>query len=167
MIEFATADLCDAHEAAFASGEIQVMLPGLRSFGGRSRFAGPAATVQVFEDNLLLAEIVRSPGGKRVLVVDAGASLRCAVLGGNLAKAAEQNDWAGLVIAGCVRDSAEIAACELGVLALAANPRRPSKRGGVKREGAVIVQGARVAPGMWIYADGDGVVVGTRALHAA
>lgn len=165
MIEFATTDLCDAHEAALAAGELQIMAPGLQSFGRRSKFAGPAATLKLFEDNLLLAETVRTPGEGRVLVVDAGASMRCAVLGGNLGKAAEQNGWAGLLIAGAVRDVGELVDCELGVLALAAHPRRPAKRGTGERDTVVIVQGVRVVPGMWVYADRDGVLVALRALH--
>jgi regulator of ribonuclease activity A len=166
VIDFATTDLCDAHEAALASGELQVMAPGLRSFGQRTRFAGEARTLALFEDNLELAELVRSPGRGHVLVVDGGASLRCAVLGGNLAKAAAINGWAGVVISGAVRDVGEIAACDVGVLALATNPRRPAKRGGARPDLPVMVQGARVVPGMWVYADADGVVVAARALHA-
>jgi regulator of ribonuclease activity A len=167
MIEFATTDLCDAHETGFASGELQVMTPALRSFGMRSKFAGPAATLKLFEDNVLLAEAVRSAGAGRVLVVDAGGSVRCAVLGGNLAKAAENNGWAGLVIGGAIRDTGEVAACDIGVFALATNPRRSSKRGAGEREIPITVQGALVAPGMWVYADSDGVVVSARALHAS
>jgi regulator of ribonuclease activity A len=167
MIEFATTDLCDSHEASFDSGEVQVMTPGLRSYGGRAKFAGEAVTLKLFEDNLALAELVRTPGNGRVLVVDAAASLRCAVLGGNLAKAAETNGWTGLVIHGAIRDVAEVAQCDLGVFALASSPRRPAKRGGGFRDIPVTVQNARVSPGMWLYADADGVVVGTHALHAA
>lgn len=166
MIEFATTDLCDAHEAAFDTGEVQVMAPGLRSFGGRRKFAGSAVTLKLFEDNLLLAEMVRTVGGGRVLVVDAASSLRCAVLGGNLAKAAEANGWAGIVIGGAIRDVGEVAQCDVGVFALASNPRRPAKRGGGFRDIPITVQGARVLPGMWIYADADGVVVAVRAIHA-
>jgi regulator of ribonuclease activity A len=164
MIEFATTDLCDAHEPAIESGDLQVMAPGLRSFGMRSKFAGQAATLKLFEDNLLLAEAVRSAGAGRVLVVDAGGSIRCAVMGGNLAKAAEKNGWAGVVIAGAIRDVGEIAACDIGVLALAVNPRRPAKRTG-ERDVMVTVQGARITPGNWIYADADGAIVSTHVLH--
>jgi len=167
VITFATTDLCDAHEAALESGELQVMAPGLRSFGLRASFAGPARTLKLFEDNPLLAETVRTPAAGRVLVVDAGGSLRRAVLGGNLAKAAEANGWAGLVIAGAIRDVGEVATCNLGVLALGVNPRRSAKRGEGERDVAVAVQGARVVPGMWIYVDADGVLVSPRPLHAA
>jgi regulator of ribonuclease activity A len=164
---FATTDLCDAHESALESGELQVMAPGLRSFGLQTAFAGQASTLKLFEDNSLLAEAVRTPGAGRVLVVDAGGSLRRAVLGGNLAKAAEASGWAGLVIAGGIRDIGEVAACNVGVLALGVSPRRSAKRGEGERDVAIAVQGTRVVPGMWGYVDPDGILVSARALHGA
>ena len=38
-------------------------------------------------------QAVSEPGNGRVLVVDGGASLRCALLGGNLAADATRNGW--------------------------------------------------------------------------
>jgi regulator of ribonuclease activity A len=159
-----TTDLCDTHEAALDAGELQVLAPGLSAFGRRVRFAGPIATLKLFEDNSLLAETVKLPGEGRVLVVDAGGSLRCAVFGGNLAVAAARNQWAGVVIYGCVRDADEIDACELGVRALGVNPRRSIKRGEGSREIAVSFLGARIQPDNWLYADRDGVLIAVRAL---
>jgi regulator of ribonuclease activity A len=63
-----------------------------------------------------------------VLVVDAGASTRCAVLGDNLAAMGVKNGWSGLIINGCIRDSADIGAMPLGVKALATYPLKSSKR---------------------------------------
>jgi len=162
-----TTDLCDAHEPALADGRLQVMDPAFIALGQRTSFHGPAATLKLFEDNSLLAEAVKSPGEGRVLVVDAGGSRRCAVLGGNLATAAARNGWAGLVINGCARDSGEINAADLGVRALALHPRRSIKRGEGQRDLAVSFLGATVRPGDWIYADADGVLVSTTALHGA
>ena len=160
----ATTDLCDAHEEAFARGTLQVMAPGLLCFGRRQRFAGPAVTLKLFEDNSLLADAVKTAGDGRVLVVDAGSSLRCAVFGGNLARAATQNGWAGLVINGCVRDSDEIDACDIGVRALALHPRRSVKRGVGERDLTVSFLGVSVRPGAWVYADRDGLLVSAARL---
>lgn len=164
---FATTDLCDANESAIADGRLQVMQPGLIALGQRGTFSGPAVTLKLFEDNSLLADAVKTPGLGRVLVVDAGGSLRCAVLGGNLAAAAAKNGWAGLVIYGCARDSAEINAANVGVRALALHPRRSIKRGEGQRNLAVSFLGVTVRPGDWIYADADGVLVGTTVLTGA
>ena len=51
--EFATCDLCDAHEAKLVDGSLAILPPVFRAFGQRTRFAGPARTLKVFEDNLL------------------------------------------------------------------------------------------------------------------
>jgi regulator of ribonuclease activity A len=160
-----TTDLCDANERLFDSGELQVLSPGLLCFGARERFCGPARTLKLFEDNSVLAQAVKEPGEGRVLVVDAGGSARCAVLGGNLARSAAENGWAGVVVFGAVRDVDEIDGCAVGVRALAVTPRRSVKRGEGQRDLVVLVCGALVRPGDWIYADRDGVLVSTRPLH--
>jgi regulator of ribonuclease activity A len=159
-----TADLCDANEAALAAGTLQVLLPGLIALGGRKAFAGPAVTLKVFEDNSLVADALKAPGLGRVLVVDGGGSLRCALVGGNLAAAAASNDWAGILINGCARDAAEIDAVDIGVRALALHPRRSAKRGEGQRDVAITMLGVTVRPGDWVYADADGVLVSAMAL---
>jgi len=160
-----TTDLCDANEALFESGELQVLAPGLLRFGARERFCGVARTIKLFEDNSLLAQAVKEPGAGQVLVVDAGGSTRCAVLGGNLARSAADNGWAGVLVFGAVRDVDEIDGCAVGVRALAVTPRRSVKRGEGQRQLVVHVCDAIVRPGDWIYADRDGVLVSSRPLH--
>jgi len=159
-----TTDLCDDNEDALAEGSLRVFDPGLIALGRRAAFAGPAVTVKVFEDNSLVADAVKAPGEGRVLVVDGGGSRRRAVFGGNLAATAARNGWAGVVINGCARDSAEIDAADIGVRALALHPRRPQKRGEGQRDLPVTFLGVTVRPGEWIYADADGVLVSARAL---
>jgi regulator of ribonuclease activity A len=162
--EFSTCDLCDAHKArllAQTEGGFRVLPPVFRDFGGRLKFAGPVSTVKCFEDNTLVKAAVDSPGQGRVLVVDGGGSLRRALLGGNLAAAAARNGWAGVVIDGCVRDVGELAACDVGIRALAALPLPTDKRSEGQRDVALQVQGVWVRPGDWLYADADGIVVMT------
>jgi len=161
-----TTDLCDANEPLFESGELRVLAPGLLGFGARERFCGTARTIKLFEDNSVLAQAVKEPGDGQVLVVDAGGSTRCAVLGGNLARSAADNRWTGVVVYGAVRDVEEIDGCAIGVRALVVTPRRSVKRGEGQRDLVVTVCGALVRPGDWIYADRDGVLVSSRRLHA-
>jgi regulator of ribonuclease activity A len=158
-MKFKTADLCDQF-----SSELQVVDPVFRHFGGRVQFAGPAATIKCFEDNSRVKEAVGEPGRGRVLVVDAGGSLRCAMLGDLLAKQAAQNGWTGVVIFGCVRDSVDMAEFNLGVAALATLPLRSEKRGEGQREIPIQIPGASVRPGDWVYADEDGIVIARRQL---
>ena len=45
-MEFKTANLCDEH-----SDNIQIVQPGMRSYGAKNRFAGRIITFKLFEDN--------------------------------------------------------------------------------------------------------------------
>jgi len=157
-VKFATCDLCDAHKND-ASGNFRLLPPVFNNFGGLIQFSGEVATIKCFEDNSLVKAAVDLPGAGRVLVVDGGASLRRALLGGNLGAAAAKNGWAGVVIDGCVRDVAELSQCSTGIRALAAMPLPTEKRGEGQRDVAVQIQGVWVRPGDWLYADEDGMVV--------
>jgi len=156
-------DLCDQHRND-SSGAFRVLPPVFRNFGGVTRFAGRVRTVRCFEDNSLVKAAVDGPGDAMVLVVDGGASLRRALLGGNLGAAAARNGWAGVLVNGCVRDVAELSALPIGILALAPMPMPPDKRSEGQVDIPVLVQGVWVHPGDWLYADEDGVVLGSGAL---
>ena len=168
---FATCDLCDAHKNN-TSGDFRVLPPVFKDYGKVKTFSGPVVTVKCFEDNTLVKAAVDSDGtvdtpqGKigKVLVVDGGASLRKALLGGNLGAAAARNGWAGVVIDGCVRDTAELAEQSVGIRALAAMPLPTEKRNQGQSDVAVQVQGVWVRPGDWLYADQDGIVISATAL---
>ncbi len=138
--------------------------PLLRDFRWPRRFAGPVATVKCFEDNTQVKAALAEPGAGRVLVVDAGGSLRCAMLGDLIAESAVENGWAGVLLYGCVRDSAELSGMDLGVKALAANPRKSVRRGEGQRDLPVSFAGVTFRPGDWVYCDEDGVLVGEVAL---
>jgi regulator of ribonuclease activity A len=129
-----------------------------RSFGAPS-FSGRIETVRCFEDNVVLKATVSEPGDARVLVVDGGGSLRCALLGDNIAAIAKDNGWSGVVLYACVRDSVALDELGLGVKALGTNPR-PSAKTGEGEVGVPVTFGeVTFAPGDELYADEDGVVV--------
>jgi regulator of ribonuclease activity A len=158
-MSFATADLCDEFGA-----EVRVAEPLFRDWGGLDRFAGPIATLRVFEDNALVRQTLETPGDGRVLVVDGGGSLRTALVGGNLAALAHRNGWNGLVVFGCIRDAAELSVTPVGVKALQAVPRKGARGGAGERGIPVTFAGITFAPGAWLYADRDGIVVADRRL---
>jgi regulator of ribonuclease activity A len=163
-MQFATCDLCDANEDKLADGSLTVLPPVFRHFGKRSSFAGIAFTLKVFEDNVLVRSALETPGAGRVLVVDGGGSLRCALVGGNLGVLAEKNGWAGIIVNGCIRDVLEINACDIGVRALATHPQRSVRKGLGEQNGRISIAGVVVHPGDWMYADADGVLVSRHAL---
>ncbi len=155
----ATTDLCDQH-----GDHVQVAEPIFRFFGGREQFSGPISTIKIHEDNSLVRAALEEPGRGQVLVVDGGGSMRCALLGDQLAALAINNGWNGVVVYGCVRDTKLLATMELGVLALAAHPRRSEKRNEGQRNVPLAMAGIRFAPGAYLYADADGVIVSDHPL---
>lgn len=158
---FATADLCDEF-----GEEARVAEPVFWDYGGASSFSGPVATVRVFEDNVLVREALEEDGRGRVLVVDGGGSTRCALVGGNLAALAHENGWAGIVVYGCIRDSAEMSFVPVGVKALNTSPRKSAKEGAGERDAPVSFAGMDLSPGEYLYADEDGIVVADHDLLA-
>ena len=160
MADLATTDLSDA-----VDGAVQHCEPIFQDYGGHSAFYGPIVTLKTFEDNAKVREAVEGPGEGRVLVVDGGGSLACALVGGNLAKLAAQNGWAGIVVNGCVRDRLEIAREAVGVKALAHHPKKSVKGDGGRFDVPVTFAGVSFLPGHWLYADLDGIIVSDRPLH--
>jgi regulator of ribonuclease activity A len=118
-VDRGTADYMDERGEGVDSCDLQ-----LRQYGGRAEFEGPIRTLRCHEDIALLRQLVAEPGGGAVLVVDGGASLHCALVGDQLADRAARNGWAGMVIAGAVRDTRALTAVDLGIKALGTNPRR-------------------------------------------
>jgi regulator of ribonuclease activity A len=154
-VDYTTADLSDAHpDAAVVAPAL-----GFASFGGVPAFHGPMSTVRCFEDNSLVRTALAEPGDGRVLVVDGGGSLGCALVGDVLAGLGHDNGWSGVVVNGCVRDTAQLAEIALGIKALAANPTRSEKRGEGVRDREVTFGNVTFRPGAWLYADADGILV--------
>jgi regulator of ribonuclease activity A len=156
-----TSDLCDRF-----GDRISVAEPLFRDFGGRQTFAGEIETVRAVEDNALVRKVLETEGKGRVLVIDGGGSLRCALVGGRLAALAAANGWSGIVVNGCVRDIGEIAAVSLGVKALAPCPRPPSKTGKGERGVPVRFADVTFTPGWRLWADPDGLIVGEPGMVA-
>lgn len=161
---FATCDLCDANEDKLDDGSLQVLPPIFHHFGKLGKFSGAALTIKVFEDNVLVRSTLETSGQGRVLVVDGGASLRCALVGGMLGKLAQNNGWAGIVVDGCVRDSEELKQCAVGICALASHPQKSKKKGAGEVGAKVRIAGVLVRTGDWIYVDADGILVSTQRL---
>jgi len=112
-VEVVTADIFDAYHTLVSVCEAQ-----FRSFGKRKSLVGECETLKVFEDHTPVLEALQRPGRERILIVDAGGSLRVGVLGDRLAAIGVRNGWSGAVVFGAVRDSNGIDAMDFGVKAL-------------------------------------------------
>lgn len=103
--------------------------------------------------------MLSGPGHGRVLVVDGGGSVHCALMGDVIAGLAVDNGWAGVVINGAVRDVAALRTLDLGVKALGSNPRKSTKTGAGERDVPVTFGGCTFTPGAELHSDDDGIVV--------
>ena len=160
---FKTPDLCDEFEAELGK-TVRVVAPMFQRYGGRNSFSGEIVTLKVFEDNSLVREAFAENGQGKVLVIDGGGSLRCALVGDQLAILAQKNGWEGVVVYGCIRDSADINGIDIGVRALNTHPQKSIKKGVGDRNIAVTFGGVTFNPGDHLYADEDGVLVSSRVL---
>ena len=154
-----TPDLCDQYPEL-----VQAVEPMFSNFGGRESFGGQVVTVKCFEDNSRVKELVSTPGEGRVMVVDAGGSMRRACLGDMLAEKAAANGWSGIIIYGCIRDIDEIMTMDIGVQALGIHPMKTAKKGVGEIDITVSFGGVRFNPGDYVYADNNGIIVSSKKL---
>ncbi|KAK3445437.1 hypothetical protein EUGRSUZ_A01650 [Eucalyptus grandis] len=77
MASLATAKVSNAY--VVASGDLLTWHPIFRICSQSKMFLGPVVTLKVFEDNVLVRELLETRGEGRVLVIDGGGSLRCAL----------------------------------------------------------------------------------------
>lgn len=155
-----TADLYDKHPYVFVADPI------FTSYGSIHTFDGKIVTVKVYDDNVLVRQALEKPGAGRVLVVDGAGSLQTALLGDRLASLAISNEWAGIIIYGCIRDAAEIASLPIGIKALNTTPRKSYKRGIGETDVVVYFAGIAFVPGHYVYADTDGMIVSYKKYDA-
>ena len=159
-MNFTVPDLCDDFPS-----EIQALEPLFNAYGGNRKFRGEIVTIKCFEDNSLVKDKLREDGTGKVLVVDGGGSMRCALLGDMLAAMAAENGWQGVLVNGCVRDVEILKTIKIGVSALNCHPVKSHKR----NEGQLNVQlrfaGVSFEPGHYLYADENGVIVSDSELE--
>ncbi|WP_339650328.1 ribonuclease E activity regulator RraA [Halopseudomonas pelagia] len=158
-MHYVTPDLCDAYP------DVSVLEPMFSNFGGHDSFGGQIVTVKCFEDNSVVKEHVEQDGRGKVMVVDGGGSLRCALLGDMLAEKAAKNGWEGIIVYGCVRDVDILAQTPLGIQALASHPMKSNRRGRGDLNVVVAFAGVTFRPGEFVYADNNGIIVSAQALE--
>lgn len=145
---------------------LRVVPPHFLDFGKVLSFHGPALTVKCYEDNSRIKELANTPGEGRVMVVDGGGSLRCALFGDVIAQEAAANGWAGAVVFGCVRDKAMLRTIDFGIKALGATPKKSTKNQEGQVNIPVVINGVQCKPGDMVVVDEDGIVFADFDLRA-
>lgn len=153
-MSFKTTDLCDDF-----GDKARVLTPLFQDLGARRDFTGEAVTVKCFEDNSRIKELSAEPGVGKVLVVDGGASDRCALLGDIIAEDLVKNGWAGVLIYGYVRDRAVLEKLPIAIKSLGVSPRKSVKRSEGQVGDCVTFAGQTIANGDRLYGDDDGVII--------
>lgn len=153
LTPFDTSDLCDQYHE-----EVNVVDPMFVNFGGRSHFYGRITTVKCFEDNGLLYELLQEDGTGRVLIVDAGGSVRRALVDSNLALLASENNWEGLIIYGAIRHVDELSNIDIGIHALASIPVGVEAVGVGESDVRVNFGGVTFFSDDYVYADNTGII---------
>lgn len=156
-----TADLCDEY-----IDQLTVALPiGLNNYGGKKAFYGEIVTIKCLDNNPLIRKTLSENGKGKVLIVDGEASKKCALTGDNIAQLAFENEWSGIIINGCIRDSEAIGKIEIGVKALYTNPIKSGKQDFGEINIPITFANVTFYPGEYVYSDEDGIVISKTKLH--
>ncbi len=149
-----TADICDKYP-----NDVQVLKPHYKSYGGVAMCHGEITTIQLFEDNKALVELLRdNRGDGKICVIDVVGDY-CAVVGETLMGYAYHNGWAGIIINGYVRDTHQTAVIPVGLFALGTYPFKSQKKAEAKKDIKLSFGGVEFNPKEYVYADKDGIVV--------
>lgn len=153
-MQYNTSQLCDLY-----IDRVDVLEPMMTNFGGRMSFGGMVRTIKCFESQGILHTVLSEDGLGRVLLVDAGGSLRSAVIDIELAELATQNNWEGIVVYGCVRDVDSIDQLDIGIQAIASMPVGADTNEVGEIDIPVNFGGVTFLPGDHVYADSTGVIL--------
>jgi len=130
----------------------------------KKAFSGKINTLESFEDNSFVRKQLESNGKGKVLVVDGGASLRCALVGDKLAELAITNKWEGIIVNGCIRDNYLINQMDIVITAINISPVKSIKRNIGKMNIPVNFSGVTFIPGQFVYSDNYGVLISKKSL---
>ncbi|MFT4833372.1 MAG: regulator of ribonuclease activity A [Marinoscillum sp.] len=153
MPKISSADLWDQHGA-----HLHCVDPIFQSFGLKDSFHGAITTLKLYEDNSMVREELAKNGKGKVLVIDGGGSLRCALVGDQLAQLAMDNQWEGLLVFGCIRDAALINKMDIGIRAINTCPVKSIKKNQGEKDIIVKFAATTFTPGHYLYADADGIL---------
>ncbi|MCE0493930.1 ribonuclease E activity regulator RraA [Vibrio salinus] len=160
-MEYNTSALCDIY-----LDQVDVVEPMFSNFGGRASFAGQVTTIKCFEDNGIIRETLEQDGLGRVLLVDGGGSLRRALVDAEIATMAEENEWEGIIVYGCVREIDELEEMNIGIQALASIPVGAVAQGIGEMDIPVNFGGVTFLPEDYLYADSTGIILSQEPLSA-
>ena len=157
MNKFNTADLCDEHKLSIAE-------PIFKLFGNNTHCHGQIKTVEAIDDNSYVKKLLQTDGNGCVMVIDGKGSYNCALVGDNLAALAFDNNWSGIIVNGCIRDSMEINRISISIKAIDLVPNKSEKKDIGKYGLDLSFAGITFRENEYIYSDPDGIVISKKKL---
>jgi regulator of ribonuclease activity A len=152
-----TKSTCDISDKLHPN--VQYLEPVYKIYGVKTAFSGRIVTIKCFEDNSLVEEALKTNGKDSVLVIDAGGSKNCAMLGDKRVTDAINNKWEGIIVNGVIRDSAIINTMPIGIRALGVCPLKHKEKGAGENNLIIYFSNVKFTPNQYLYADEDGVIV--------
>jgi len=153
-MEYNTSQLCDTY-----ADLIDVIDPIFSNYGGRSSFGGQVVTIKCFESIGLIEQVVATDGIGKVLVIDGGGSTRRALIDINIAEAAANNGWEGIVCYGSVRDVDALEEIDLGIQGLVPIPVGATDTDIGESDVAINFGGVTILPDDHLYSDNTGIIL--------
>ena len=160
MKDFTVPDICDENN------EIQIGELFLNSYGAINKFYGQIHTAKCEHSNSVVKELVQNNGEGKVLCISHTGSELCSMVGDQIAQTAFENNWAGIITNGYIRDIEVIKNINIGIYAFNSFPKKTDKSKGIgEKDVPIQIGNARIEPGYWIYVDTNGWVVNKEELE--
>jgi len=146
------------------SNKIQIGKLALQSFGRRHSISGEIYTVSCSDDNSVVKEVLSREGKNKVLVIDASGVTHASMVGDQIAESAVKNNWAGIVVNGCIRDVEELKTLPIGIFAKGVVAQKTNKNNHGFEDVLISFGSAVMTSGKWIYIDQNGWLVADNKL---
>lgn len=153
-MQYNTSELCDMYTET-----VDVLAPIFEHYGGLTSFGGQVQTIKCFEDNAIILNVVANDGTGKVLVIDGGGSIRCALIDAEIAELAAENGWEGIICNGAVREVDALEDINIGIMALNSIPVGADDQGIGEDDIAINFAGVTFLPDDHLYADSTGAIL--------
>ena len=160
MKDFTVPDICDENN------EIQIGELFLNSYGAINKFYGQIHTAKCEHSNSVVKELVQNNGEGKVLCISHTGSELCSMVGDQIAQTAFENNWAGIITNGYIRDIEVIKNINIGIYAFNSFPKKTDKSKGIgEKDVPIKIGNDHIERGYWIYVDTNGWVVNKEELE--
>jgi len=154
-MDFNTADICDDN----MKENLQILAPNFKNYGGKKKCRGEVITIKLDKSNWGLIDLLKSGNGEGKIIVVDNAEYFFGVVGDKLMALAKENNWAGFVINGFVRDIEITKDIDVLLYALGTCPLRNFEKTKSELGAQLSFGGVTFNNKNYLYADDDGILL--------